>query len=127
MDLKKLDIKSIFIIILTLGLVFSFILGQKNTIDYKKDEIKNLHKQNEALMNKNDSILLVNESLDKQISEINKQISANEELLADTELQLNILKQRRNEKSNIVTHLSANGVTNELSNYVKKHKKNSVR
>ena len=127
MDLKKLDIKSIFIIILSLGLVVSFMLGQKNTIDYKKDEIKSLHKQNEALMDKNDSILLVNQSLDKQISEINKQIKANEELLADTELQLNILKQRRNEKSNIVTHLSANGVTNELSNYVKKHKKNSVR
>jgi len=127
MDLKKLDIKSIFIIILSVGLVVSFMLGQKNTIDYKKDEIKSLHKQNEALMDKNDSILLVNKSLDKQISEINKQISANEELLADTELQLNILKQRRNEKSNIVTNLSANGVTNELSNYVKKHKKNSVR
>ena len=97
MDLKKLDIKSIFIIILSLGLVFSFMLGQKNRVDYKKDEIKSLHKQNEDLGRKNDSILLVNKSLDKQISEINKQIQASEELLADTELQLNNLKQRRNE------------------------------
>ena len=124
MDLKKLDIKSIFIIILSLGLVFSFMLGQKNRVDYKKDEIKSLHKQNEDLGRKNDSILLVNKSLDKQISEINKQIQASEELLADTELQLNNLKQRRNETSNRVTNLSANGVTSGLSNYVKKHRKN---
>jgi chromosome segregation ATPase len=124
MDLKKLDIKSIFIIILSLGLVFSFMLGQKNKIDYKKDEIKSLHKQNEDLGRKNDSILLVNKALDKQMSEINKQIQASEKLLAETESQLNNLKQRRNETSNRVTNLSANGVTSGLSNYVKKHRKN---
>lgn len=124
MDLKKLDIKSIFIIILSLGLVFSFMLGQKNRIDYKKDEIKSLNKQNEVLGRKNDSILLVNKALDKQMSEINKQIQASEKLLAETESQLNNLKQRRNETSNRVTNLSANGVTNGLSNYVKKHRKN---
>ena len=124
MDLKKLDIKSIFIIILSFGLVVSFMLGQKNTIDYKKDEIKSLHKQNEDLGHKNDSILLVNKALDKQIFEINKQIQVNEKLLAESELQLNNLKQRRNETSNRVTNLSANGVTSGLSNYVKKHRKN---
>ena len=124
MDLKKLDIKSIFIIILSLGLVFSFMLGQKNRVDYKKDEIKSLNKQNEDLGRKNDSILLVNKALDKQMSEINKQIQASEKLLAETESQLNNLKQRRNETSNRVTNLSANGVTSGLSNYVKKHRKN---
>ena len=124
MDLKKLDIKSIFIIILSLGLVVSFMLGQKNRIDYKKDEIKSLNKQNEDLGRKNDSILLVNKALDKQMSEINKQIQASEKLLAETESQLNNLKQRRNETSNRVTNLSANGVTSGLSNYVKKHRKN---
>ena len=127
MDIRKLDTKSVFIIFLSLGLILSFFVGQKSQINYKKDEIKNLHKQNKALINKNDSILLVNEALDKQIFEINKQIQVNEKLLAESELQLNNLKQRRNETNNTVTRLSANGVTNELSNYIKKHKNSSVR
>jgi hypothetical protein len=127
MNLKKLDIKSIFIIILSLGLIFSFMLGQKNTIDYKKDEIKNLHEKNKFLISKNDSLKSLNEALDKQIFVINKQLQINEKMLVESELKINTLKQRRNETNNTVTRLSANGVTNELSNYIKKHKNNSIR
>lgn len=127
MNLKKLDIKSIFIIILSLGLIFSFMLGQKNTIDYKKDEIKNLHEKNKFLLSKNDSLKSLNKVLDEQIFVINKQLQINEKMLVESELKINTLKQRRNETNNTVTRLSANGVANELSNYIKKHKNSSVR
>lgn len=127
MNSKKLDIKSMFIIVLSLGLIFSFMLGQKNGIDYKKDEIKSLHEKNEYLLSKNDSLKILNEALDKQIFEINKQIQINEKMLVESELKINTLKQRRNETNITVTRLSANGVANELSNYIKKHKNSPVR
>lgn len=127
MNSKKLDVKSMFIIVLSLGLIFSFMLGQKNGIDYKKDEIKSLHEKNEYLLSKNDSLKILNEALDKQIFEINKQIQINEKMLVESELKINTLKQRRNETNITVTRLSANGVANELSNYIKKHKNSPVR
>lgn len=127
MNSKKLDIKSMFIIVLSLGLIFSFMLGQKNGIDYKKDEIKSLQEKNEYLLSKNDSLKKLNEALDKQIFEINKQIQINEKMLVESELKINALKKTRNETNNNVIRLSANGVANELSNYIKKHKNGSVR
>ena len=64
MEIKKLDIKNIFIIILGFGLIISFFIGQKSNINYKKDELKSLHDSNELLSKKNDSLLTINSILD---------------------------------------------------------------
>jgi cupin superfamily acireductone dioxygenase involved in methionine salvage len=127
MNLRKIDIKTIFIIILSFGLVISFLLGQNNKIDHKKDEIKKLNSENEILLNKTDSLKTLTEALEKQIFIINQQIQKNEQMLADSEEEIKKLKQKRNETNNTVVRLSANGVTNELSNYIKKHKNGSIR
>lgn len=127
MNVKKLDVKTIFIIILSFGLILSFILGQNNKIDYKKDEIKKLNIENKRLLIKSDSLNTLNKTLEKQISIINQQIQKNEEILADSEKEIKKLKQRRNETNNTIVRLSANGVTNELSNYIEKHKNDSIR
>lgn len=127
MKFRKLDIKSVLIIILGLGLIISFIIGQKTSIDYKKDEMKSLQKQNELLISRNDSLKMLNEALDKHIFTLNQQIQINEKMLAESETEINELKRRKNEKTNTIIRLSANGVANELSNYIKKHKNGSVR
>jgi hypothetical protein len=120
MEIKKLDIKNIFIIILGFGLIISFFIGQKSNINYKKDELKSLHDLNELLSKKNDSLLTINSILDKKIALINVLIEQNNKKLSETQSQLDKLKKKRNEVSNHVNNLSADGVSNAFSDFLDK-------
>jgi regulator of replication initiation timing len=122
MDLKKLDIKTVFIIILSLGLIISFFLGQKNKINYRKDEIKELHAKNDKLLGKNDSLFILNDKLEKKIAKINLLIEANNKEIAEKESQIQLLKKRKNEIPNHVNVLSANGVASSLTKYIERTK-----
>ena len=66
----KLGIKDVFIIILCIGLVISFIMGQKKAIDYRKGEIEKLHEENEKLVAANDSLISANQEIDNQFDEL---------------------------------------------------------
>jgi hypothetical protein len=125
MDLKKLDIKTVFIIILSLALIISFFVGQKNKIDYRKDEIKVLHTKNNELLKKNDSLAIVNKSLDKKIAKIDSIIKVNDIIISEKQSQIEILKRRKNEIPSHVNVLSANGVASSLSKYIEKTRKSS--
>jgi hypothetical protein len=122
MDLKKLDIKTVFIIILSLGLIISFFLGQKNKINYRKDEIKELHAKNDKLLGKNDSLFILNDKLEKKIAKINLLIEANNKEITEKESQIQLLKKRKNEIPNHVNVLSANGVASSLTKYIERTK-----
>jgi regulator of replication initiation timing len=122
MDLKKLDIKTVFIIILSLGLIISFFLGQKNKISYRKDEIKELHAKNDKLLGKNDSLFILNDKLEKKIAKINLLIEANNKEITEKESQIQLLKKRKNEIPNHVNVLSANGVASSLTKYIERTK-----
>lgn len=125
MEIKKLDIKNIFIIILGFGLIISFFIGQKSNINYKKDELKSLHDSNELLSKKNDSLLTINSILDKKIALINVLIEQNNKKLSETQSQLDKLKKKRNEVSNHVNNLSADGVSNAFSDFLDKTTKST--
>jgi hypothetical protein len=125
MDLKKLDIKTVFIIILSLALIISFFVGQKNKIDYRKDEIKVLHVKNNELLKKNDSLAIVNKTLDKKIAKIDSIIKVNDIIISEKQSQIEILKRRKNEIPSHVNVLSANGVASSLSKYIEKTRKSS--
>jgi hypothetical protein len=125
MDLKKLDIKTVFIIILSLALIISFFVGQKNKIDYRKDEIKVLHAKNNELLKKNDSLAIVNKTLDKKIAKIDSIIKVNDIIISEKQSQIEILKRRKNEIPSHINVLSANGVASSLSKYIEKTRKSS--
>ena len=116
--LKKLDIKSIAIIVLGIALIISFIFGQHNNVDYKKDEIEQLHKDNEAIARINDSLLRVNARIDQEIKDIHTKLAATAIELASTQKELKYLKNRTNEIPKYVGTLSANGVANSFTNYL---------
>lgn len=118
MDIKKIDFKTWAIIILGVALIISFFFGQRNKIDYKKDEIEALHKSNEALTKSNDSLLFINKQIDKEISEISLKLSVNDSLLTTTKTELDKLKKRKNEILTNVNNLSANGVADAFSDYL---------
>jgi len=126
MNFKNLDIKTIFIIILGIGLIISFMMGQKNTIDYKETELNRLHSMNKGLINKNDSLIKANKQLDATIQEIHEEILMKNQELAANYDEITRLKNRKNETSTYVTNLSANGVASELSDYVARHKKRKM-
>ena len=120
MDIKKLDIKTWFIIILGIALCISFWFGQKSHIDTHADEIKALHEQNTVLIKKNDSLNIENAKIDGLIIEINKKLDSNNEVLASTKKELQNLKKKQNEIPHYVNHLSADGVANAFSEYLTK-------
>lgn len=118
MGLKKIDIKTWFILILGALLVLSVIFGQKLNINYHKDEIKALHEANKVLMNKNDSLGVVNKNLDIKMSEINDLLKINNKEIADAKTEISRLKNKRHEIPTYVNGLSANGVASDISKYL---------
>lgn len=119
----KLGVKDIFIIILCVGLVISFIMGQKKTIDYRKGEIERLHEENKKLTNINDSLIFANKEIDNQFNELVNLIDEQDRKLIATQSQLNKLKKKRDEIPTYVNYLSANDVADELSAYIERHRK----
>jgi chromosome segregation ATPase len=118
MDIKKIDIKTWFIIILAIGLIISFIFNQKNNVNYHKDEIDALHKTNSDLLLKNDSLKKLNNKLDSKIAEINILLYNNNKQISEAQAEINRLKNKRNEIPNYVNGLSANDVANDISKYL---------
>ena len=116
--LKKLDIKSIAIIVLGIALIISFILGQRNNVDLKKDEIEKLHNENEAIMKMNDSLLQANQRIDQEIKDIHTRLAATAIELVSTQKQLKDLKNRSHEIPKYVGTLSANGIASSLTDYL---------
>jgi peptidoglycan hydrolase CwlO-like protein len=116
---KNLDIKTIAIIVLAAGLILSFIFGQHGSkIDNHEDEISALHKDNEALLHKNDSLNSLNTKINEEIVLISKKITADSLELVITKKELYKLNNRQNEIHNYVKSLSANGVSSSFSDYL---------
>lgn len=120
MEKKNFDPKSVFIIILAIALIVSFLFNIHNSIVYPKDEINKLRQANELLSKKNDSIALVNKNLDKKLIELDLLLKENNKKLAETDSALKSLKKKRNETPSYVNRLSASGVATELSKYLDK-------
>ena len=72
----------------------------------------------------NDSIISLNLQLEKEIKEILFTIDSTQALLRNTEKKLKKLEERRNEVSNIVDNLNSDGITESLSNYLKRRGQN---
>ena len=83
MEKKNFDPKIVFIVILSLVLILSFLFNTHNSIDYPKDEIKKLKEGNELLSKKNDSIVLVNKNLDIKLTQLDLVIKENNKKLAE--------------------------------------------
>ncbi len=121
----NIDIKSIFIIILGIALVLSFIFRPSVPIEEYENEINLLKKQNKELLISNDSIAGLNKKLEEEIQQILFTIDSTEALLRNTEQKLKELEQKRDEISDIVDNLNSDGVTESISDYLKRRGKNN--
>jgi len=120
----KIDIKTIFILILAVALILSFIFRPNVPIETYEEEINTLKQQNKELIISNDSINKLNKKLEEEIKEILFTIDSTQALLRNTENKLKELEGRRNEVSNIVDNLNSDGVTQSISDYLKRRGQN---
>jgi len=121
----NIDIKSIFIIILGVALILSFIFRPSVPIEEYENEINLLKKQNKELLISNDSIAGLNKKLEEEIQQILFTIDSTEALLRNTEQKLKELEEKRDEISDIVDNLNSDGVTESISDYLKRRGKNN--
>ena len=121
----KIDIKLIFILILAGALILTIIFRPSKPIETYEEEINSLKQQNKELIISNDSINKLNKKLVEEIKEILFTIDSTQALLRNTENKLKELEGRRNEVSNIVDNLNSDGVTQSISDYLKRRGQNS--
>jgi len=120
-----IDIKSIFIIILAVALICTFIFMPTKSIETYENEINALKRQNKELLISNDSINSLNEKLGKEIKIIRYAIDSTQAILKETENKVKELEEKRDEISDIVDNLNSDGVTKSISDYLKRRGKNS--
>lgn len=120
--LKKLDTKSIIIIILTSLLVIFIWLEPNKRINYYKNELKALREANIELLKTNDSLKKANVLIDNEIKNLHKIIEVNEKLLIQYNNEITYLKNRKNEIPGKVNILNADMVAIEFTNYFKRRK-----
>lgn len=113
---SKLDIKWIFIFVLSIALILSFVFRKGNNIDDYKLEKEELAKQNELLKKDFDSLANVNKSIDKYRKLIADSLVMTRTALNQSNNKINKLEKRLYENSKNINGLNANGVANEFAN-----------
>lgn len=121
--LKKLDIKSIFIIGLALALIISIWTRPSKPIDNHKEEIERLHKENKDLLSENDSLRIVNLKINERIKKLIVNINKVQDKLDKTNDRIKDLEDGKNKVSSHVRSLNADGVASSLTDYLNKRTK----
>ena len=117
------DIKLVFIIVLAVALILSFLFQPATQIETYESEINSLKQQNERLLLSNDSINKINQKLQEEITVMLYAIDSTKVILKQTEEKLSDLEKKRNEISTIVTNMDSDDITNTFSDYLKRRDK----
>ena len=117
------DIKIIFILVLAVALILSFLFRPSTPIETYETEIDILKQENDKLLLSNDSINKINLRLQEEITVILYAIDSTKVILKQTEEKLTELENKRNEISTIVTNMDSDDITNTFSDYLKRRNK----
>ena len=119
MTLTRGNIQMIFILILALALVLSFVFRPSKSIDVYEDEIKLLRNQNKKLLSSNDSIQKLNGKLQIEIDAILIKIDSTLVMLNLTDSTLKELENKRDEIPTIVHNMDSDAIIVSLAEYLK--------
>jgi len=114
------DIKLVFIIVLAVALILSFLFQPATQIETYESEINSLKQQNKRLLLSNDSINQINQKLQEEITVMLYAIDSTKVILKQTEEKLSDLEKKRNEISIIVDNMDSDDITNTFSDYLKR-------
>ena len=119
MTLTRGNIQMIFILILAVALVLSFVFRPPKSIDVYEDEIKLLRNQNKKLLSTNDSIQKLNGKLQIEIDAILIKIDSTLVMLNLTDSTLKELENKRDEIPTIVNNMDSDAIIISLAEYLK--------
>ena len=117
------NIQTVFILLLAVALILSFIFRPSKPIETYENEINLLKQQNQQLLLSNDSINFINTKLQEEINVILYAIDSTKVALKETENKLEILENKRNEVSTIINNMDSDDITNTFSSYLKRRGK----
>ena len=117
----NIDIKTVFIIVLGLIVVFMILFRPSKDINYYEEEIILLNEKNVLLLKSNDSIISLNNNLQKEIDILNQSVDSVNLVLNKNEEEINKLKKRKGEVFDHVNNMDVNGVTRNLTDYIKRN------
>lgn len=114
----KLDIKTIFILILGGALILSLIFRPTKEIDTYEDEINQLKEENKELLINNDNLKIANIELNKEIQELLLSIDSMGVELEKNNNRIKDLEDEKSKVSDYVDGLNADGVARSLTEYL---------
>lgn len=117
----NIDIKTVFIIVLGLIVVFMILFRPSKDINYYEEEINLLNGKNVLLLKSNDSIISLNNNLQKEIDILNQSVDSVNLVLNKNEEEIKKLKKRKGEVFDHVNNMDVNGVTRNLTDYLKRN------
>ncbi len=123
--MKKIlnNIQLVFIILLAIALILSFLFRPSKPINTYESEINQLQTINKELRLSNDSLTSANNKLQKEINTILYAIDSTKVILRETEDKLAELEKKRNEIPNIVNNMDSDDITINISDYLKRRSK----
>ena len=123
--MKKIlnNIQLVFIIILAIALILSFIFRTSKPINTYESEINQLQSINKELRLSNDSLTSANNKLQKEINTILYAIDSTKVILRKTEDKLAELEKKRNEIPNIINNMDSDDITINISDYLQRRSK----
>ena len=123
--MKKIlnNIQLVFIILLAIALILSFLFRPSKPINTYESEINQLQTINKELRLSNDSLTSANNKLQKEINLILYAIDSTKVILRETEDKLAELEKKRNEIPNIVNNMDSDDITINISDYLKRRSK----
>lgn len=123
--MKKIlnNIQLVFIILLAIALILSFLFRPSKPINTYESEINQLQTINKELRLSNDSLTSANNKLQKEINLILYAIDSTKVILRETEDKLAELEKKRNEIPDIVNNMDSDDITINISDYLKRRSK----
>lgn len=123
--MKKIlnNIQLVFIIILAIALILSFLFRPSKPINTYESEINQLQTINKELRLSNDSLTSANNKLQKEINTILYAIDSTKVILRKTEDKLAELEKKRNEIPNIINNMDSDDITINISDYLQRRSK----
>lgn len=116
----KIDIKTGFIIVLGLIIIFMILFKPSKYINGNDSEIEKLNVINKELLDRNDSLKHKNVILEKQICVLESSVESVNNSLDNNQREIKRLKNKKGEIFNYVNSMDANGVTSGFSDYLKR-------
>lgn len=117
---SKIDIKTIFILVLGAAVILLLIFGQSKEVNPHEEEILILKTQNKILLQDNDNISTINIKLMKDVVILEEDVEEINVKLEDSNKEIDKLKRKKNEIPSNVIVMDANGVTNNLADYLER-------